>query len=121
MDLENKEHEESGLSLADIISIVKLNWIMIVVLTLFVGLLTFGYVSRFVEDRYKSTSELLVQVPLTGGQIDSNTLINSQRLLDTAPEYAKSPHIVDKLKLDEFKNLFTDPKHQDILESLTTR
>ncbi|PII01859.1 Wzz/FepE/Etk N-terminal domain-containing protein [Acholeplasma laidlawii] len=76
MDLENKENQESGLSLMDIISIIKLNWIMITFFTLLLGVLTFAYVSRFVEDRYKSTSEILVQVPVSSERVDSNTLIN---------------------------------------------
>ncbi|WP_264229460.1 YveK family protein [Acholeplasma laidlawii] len=121
MDLENKENQESGLSLMDIISIIKLNWIMITFFTLLLGVLTFAYVSRFVEDRYKSTSEILVQVPLTGGQVDTNTLMNSQRLLDTASEFARSPHIVEKLRTTEYRSLITNTSHLAILDELTNR
>lgn len=121
MDLENKENQESGLSLMDIISIIKLNWIMITFFTLLLGVLTFAYVSQFVKDRYKSTAEILVQVPLSGGQVDANTLMNSQRLLDTASEFARSPHIVDKLRTAEYRSLITNTSHLAILDELTNR
>jgi len=121
MDLDNKEQLESGLSLVDIFNIVKASWIMITVSTLLIGLVTVFYVFNFVEDEYRSTSEILLQLPVTGGQIDSNTLLNSQRLLDTASQLARSPHIVDQLQEPEYKNLFTNPEHVEILDALSTR
>jgi len=119
MDLENKEQQESGLSLADILTIVKANWIMIAILTLFMGLLTYFYVSNFVEDRYKSTSEILVQVPVPSGQVDSTSLLNSQRLLDTASEFVRSPYVAGKLRETEYYSLFTNPEHQALLDDLS--
>jgi len=121
MDLDNKEQLESGLSLVDIFNIVKASWIMITISTLLIGLVTVFYVFNFVEDQYRSTSEVLLQLPVTGGQIDSNTLLNSQRLLDTASQFARSPHIVDQLQEAEYRNLFTNPEHLELLNSLSTR
>lgn len=121
MDLDNKEQLESGLSLVDIFNIIKASWIMITVSTLLVGLVTVFYVFNFVEDEYRSTSEILLQLPLIGGQIDSNTLLNSQRLLDTASQFARSPHIVDQLQDAEYRNLFTNPEHVELLDALSTR
>src|SRR5690554_4951218 len=121
MDLENKEQQESGLSLADILTIIKANWIMIAILTLLMGLMTYFYVSNFVEDRYKSTSEILVQVPVPSGQVDSTSLSNSQRLLDTASEFVRSPYIVTQLRETEYYNLFTNPTHKVLLDGLSNQ
>ena len=118
MDFENKEQQESGLSLVDIFNIIKNSWLMILFFTLLIGALTFFYVGRYVEDRYKSTSELLVQVPVSGGQIDSNTLINSQRLLETASEFAKSSYIISKVRT-EYSNFFHTAENEAILNAIT--
>jgi len=121
MDLENKEQQEAGLSLVDILRIVRANWIMIAILTLLMGLLTYFYVSNFVEDRYKSTSEILVQVPVPSGQVDSTSLLNSQRLLDTASEFVRSPYIVLQLRENEYYSLFTNPDHQALLDEMSNQ
>ncbi|WP_162146931.1 YveK family protein [Acholeplasma granularum] len=115
MDLE-QTNQESGLSLQDIFTIMMRNWILILSFTLLLGVVTFGYVTRFVSDQYKSTSEVLVQVPLTGTSVDTNTLLNSQRLIDTVPQLVKSDYIIDKARVS---NLFTNNSHQEILAGLS--
>ncbi len=116
MDLDNREQQESGISLADVFSIIKQSWILITVLTLFVGIIATTYAFMFVEDEYRSTSEVLVQVPQGVGEAETINLIDSQRLIQSAAEFVVSDNIINKVRTS---NLITNPAYVERLNDLT--
>src|SRR5690606_5677733 len=84
------------------------------VITIAVGV----YAYTLVPDQYKSTSEVLVQVPINSGDDGAINYLDTQRLIQTASEFVKSDNIVNKLRTS---NLITSPKHIEKLDNMTNR
>lgn len=115
MDLDNREQQESGISLADVFLIIKQSWILITALTLFVGIIATTYAFMFVENEYRSTSEVLVQVP-QAGDAEMINLVDTQRLIQSAAEFVVSDNIINKVRTS---NLITNPAYVERLNDLT--
>lgn len=100
MDLE-QEKQEQGISLAEIFRILKLNWLLITLITTFALIISAVFSYTFVQDQYKSSTEMLVLM-YSGSTVDPENpqydLINSQRMLETAATLIKSDYILNKLR-----------------------
>ncbi|HLT00004.1 MAG TPA: Wzz/FepE/Etk N-terminal domain-containing protein [Acholeplasma sp.] len=118
MDFENQNQQESGISLADIFRVIRVNWILITAFTLVVTIAVGVYAFTLVPDQYKSTSEVLVQVPVGGGSGEDGGInyLDTQRLIQTASEFVKSDYIINKVKTS---GLVTDPDHTEKLNGMS--
>jgi len=118
MDFENQNQQESGISLADIFRVIRLNWILITAFTLVVTIAVGVYAFTLVPDQYKSTSEVLVQVPVGGGSGEDGGInyLDTQRLIQTASEFVKSDYIINKVKTS---GLVTSPDHVEKLNGMS--
>ncbi len=109
MDLELQEKQESGMSLSDIFNIVKKSWILISVFTVIIGGLAGVFAFTMVDNQYKSTSEVLVQVPTATGNPDEGiNFTDTQRLIQTAAEFVSSDNIINEVRVS---NLITNQSH----------
>lgn len=117
MDLEQQEKQESGMSLSDIFNIVKKSWILISAFTVFIGIIVGVYAYTMVDNQYKSTSEVLVQVPTsTGDPNDGINFTDTQRLIQTAAEFVASDNIINEVRVS---NLLTNAVHASKLASMS--
>ncbi len=119
MDFEQQNQEESGINLSDAFRIIRVNWILITIFTLIAAIGAAIFVFTFVPDQYKSTSEVLVQVPLSSGGEDGGVnFLDTQRLIQSATEFVKSDNIVNNVRIS---GLITDPEHVTLLNKMSNR
>ncbi len=92
-----EQHEEEGISLVEILNVIKNNLILIIVMTLVFGLIAGGYAFGIAKPKYRSKAEVLLQIENNGGNVNSEALLAAQRLLGTAPGFIKSDHVLQQV------------------------
>ena len=95
------------LSLLEILGLLKKNWLMIVIATLLVGVLAYGYTKFFIDPTYQSSSTVFIQPKVNENQVSYNELLTNQRLIDTYTQIAKSNLVLTEVAR-EFKSLGYD-------------
>ena len=95
------------LSLLEILGLLKKNWLMIVLMTVLVGGLAYGYTKFFIDPTYQSSSTVFIQPKVNENQVSYNELLTNQRLIDTYTQIAKSNLVLTEVA-KEFRNLGYD-------------
>lgn len=123
MNNENLENQDSGISLADIFRLLRLNWLLIVVLTLVATLAAGLYSFTMIPNKYKSTSEMMVFMYSTGTNVDPENPIydlNASRLfIDTAIGIIKSDYVLNEVRSDATIVIPSELKNSDIVKNIT--
>lgn len=101
MELEHEKQEE-GISLADFFRLLRLNWILIFVITIFATVVSGVFSYTMVQDKYKSSSEMLVLMYSQGSTGDPDNPqydpLMSQRYIETTVLLIQSDYIINKLR-----------------------
>jgi len=95
----NEQHLEGSneLSLVDLFKILRSNLLMIIISTLFFGILAGLYAYVIADPMYKSNAYVMVQVQIESGTSDSFDLVNAQRLLATAADLITMPVVLEEV------------------------
>lgn len=104
MNNENLENQDSGISLADIFRLLRVNWILILSLTFAATVAAGLYSFTMVPNKYKSSSEMMVFMYSTGSNVDPENPIydlNASRLfIDTAIGIIRSDYVINEVRND---------------------
>lgn len=91
-------HEEQGLSLGELISIILRKWLFIGIVTVLTGILAAFYAFN-VTPKYESKASIMVQVPSSTTETGYN-LTDARNLIGTVEEFIKSEIVINKLISD---------------------
>ncbi|HKL61633.1 MAG TPA: Wzz/FepE/Etk N-terminal domain-containing protein [Acholeplasma sp.] len=91
-------HEEQGLSLGELISIILRKWLFIGIVTILTGALAAFYAFN-VTPKYESKVSIMVQVPSSTTETGFN-LTDAKNLIGTVEEFIKSEIVINRLKQD---------------------
>lgn len=120
MDFEQQNQEESGINLSDAFRIIRVNWMLITVFTLIAAIGTAIFVYAFVPNQYKSTSEVLVIVPLlSGGEEGGINYSDSRSLIRTAAEFVRSDHVVNNARMNFEESDLVSAEHKTLLDGMS--
>ena len=91
-------HEEQGLSLAELVTIILRKWIFIGAITVLVAAIATFYAFN-VTPKYQSKANVMVQVPNSTTETGYN-LTDARNLMGTVEEFIKSEVVLEKLISD---------------------
>ena len=108
--IEPQEYRESSITLSDILRVVKKNWILIAIVTVFVFVCGCIYTFAIANPTYKATSTVSVEVPTTSEKVSvseaGNSVTASLRYVQTIAEFVKSEAIMQAVS-DRNKEITT--------------
>lgn len=91
-------HEEQGLSLAELVTLILRKWIFIGAITVLVAAIATFYAFN-VTPKYQSKANVMVQVPNSTTETGFN-LTDARNLMGTVEEFIKSEVVLEKLISD---------------------
>ncbi len=105
--MEQETNKEFEIDLSQIMKIIFRKWILIGVITVFMGVMAGGYAYIMLDDVYVAESSMIVQVT-SNSDSDYTNLLTGQRLVDTYTEIAESNRVLEELRTNlgfEYSNI----------------
>ena len=107
---DNNQPRETSITLSDILRVLRKNWIIIAIITVFVFVVGTIYTFFIATPTYKATSTISVEVPTTSEKVSvteaGNSVTASLRYVQSIAEFVKSEAVMTAVS-KEYENITT--------------
>ncbi len=104
----NIEIKDNSITLGDIVRVIKKNWILIAIITIFIFVSGTVYTYFIAGKTYKATSTISVEVPTTSEKVSvteaGNSVTASLRYVQSIAEFVKSEAVMTAVS-EEYKDI----------------
>ena len=107
---DNNQPRESSITLSDILRVLRKNWILIAIITVFIFAAGTFYTFVIADKTYKATSTISVEVPTTSEKVSvteaGNSVTASLRYVQSIAEFVKSEAVMSAVS-ERYKDITT--------------